>query len=114
MPKCDFKVALLCRTEACNFIKNETLAQIFSCGFRKIFKSTFFTKHLGEMFLRSFPIVRRIAKTFQLATSALRSTDRCSFISFVRNPFNSREKRKEMQLAHCSRSVDNRQVNLSS
>ena len=29
-----------------NFIKKETLAQVFSCEFRKIFKNTFFTEHL--------------------------------------------------------------------
>ena len=27
--------------EACNFIKKETLAQVFSCGFCKIFKNNF-------------------------------------------------------------------------
>ena len=40
----------LCQTlsepQACNFIKNETLAQMFSCEFCKISKITFFTKHL--------------------------------------------------------------------
>ena len=29
------------RPEACNFIKKETLAQVFSCEFCKIFKNTF-------------------------------------------------------------------------
>ena len=28
-------------TEACNFIKKETLAQVFSCEFYEIFKSVF-------------------------------------------------------------------------
>ena len=28
--------------EACNFIKKETLVQMFSCAFRAIFKNTFF------------------------------------------------------------------------
>ena len=37
--------------ETCNFIKKETLAQIFSCEFRKIFKSTFFTEHLWWLLL---------------------------------------------------------------
>ena len=32
--------------EACNFIKKETLAQVFSCQFSKISKNTFFTEHL--------------------------------------------------------------------
>ena len=29
-----------------NFIKKETLAQVFSCEFCEIFKNTFFTEHL--------------------------------------------------------------------
>ena len=32
--------------EACNFIKKETLGQVFSCEFCEIFKNTFFTEHL--------------------------------------------------------------------
>ena len=34
------------QAEACNFIKKETLAQVFSCEFCEIFKNTFFTGHL--------------------------------------------------------------------
>ena len=36
------KVAGL-RPEACNFIKKETLAQMFSCELCKIYKDTFFS-----------------------------------------------------------------------
>ena len=36
----------LYRPEACNFIKKETLAQVFSCEFCEIFKNNFFTEHL--------------------------------------------------------------------
>ena len=32
--------------ETCNFIKKETLAQVFSCEFCEISKNTFFTEHL--------------------------------------------------------------------
>ena len=32
--------------EACNFIKKETLGQVFSCELCEIFKKTFFTEHL--------------------------------------------------------------------
>ena len=32
--------------QACNFIKKEILAQMFSCEFCEIFKNTFFTEHL--------------------------------------------------------------------
>ena len=34
------------QAEACNFIKKETLAQVFSCEFFEISKNTFFTQHL--------------------------------------------------------------------
>ena len=37
---------MIFRPQACNFIKNETVAQVFSCEFYKIFKNTFFTEHL--------------------------------------------------------------------
>ena len=44
------KVAGL-RPEASNFIKKETLAPVFSCGFCEIYKNTFFTEHLWWLFL---------------------------------------------------------------
>ena len=34
------------KPEACNFIKKEALAQVYSCEFREISKNTFFTEHL--------------------------------------------------------------------
>ena len=34
------------RALACNFIKKESLAQVFSCKFFDIFKNTFFIEHL--------------------------------------------------------------------
>ena len=39
------KVAGL-RPWACNFIKKESLTQVFSCEFGEISKNTFFTEHL--------------------------------------------------------------------
>ena len=33
------------RSEVCNFIKKETLAQVFSSEFYEISKNTFFTEH---------------------------------------------------------------------
>ena len=35
-----------CRSEACNVIKKDTLAQVFFSEFCEIFKSTFFTEHV--------------------------------------------------------------------
>ena len=37
------KVASL---QACNFIKNETPTQVFSCEYFEIFKNTYFQEHL--------------------------------------------------------------------
>ena len=34
-----------CRSQAWNFIKKETLGQVFSCEFCEISKDTFFTEH---------------------------------------------------------------------
>ena len=34
------------RPQACNFIKKETLTQVFSCEFCEIFKKSLFTEHL--------------------------------------------------------------------
>ena len=50
----------------CNFIKKETLAQLFSCEFCQISKSTFFTEHLkataSDMISRVFNILLRRLK----------------------------------------------------
>ena len=40
------RVSFLIKLQACNFIKKETLAQVFSCEFCEISKNTFFTEHL--------------------------------------------------------------------
>ena len=41
------RVSFLIKLQAaCNFIKKETLAQVFSCEFCEISKKTFFTEHL--------------------------------------------------------------------
>ena len=32
---------------ACNFIREETWTQVFSCGFYKSFKNNYFVEHLG-------------------------------------------------------------------
>ena len=37
--------------QACNFVKKETLAQVFSCEFCEISKNTFFTEHLRWLLL---------------------------------------------------------------
>ena len=34
---------------ACNFIKNETPIQVFSCKFCEVFRNTFFTEHLWRI-----------------------------------------------------------------
>ena len=52
--------ALQKRCEACNFIKRETLAQVFSCEFCEIYKNTFYYRtHLvaASGILRNFAIL---------------------------------------------------------
>ena len=39
------------QAEACNVIKIETLAQVFSCGFYEIFKNTYSIEHLWCLLL---------------------------------------------------------------
>ena len=43
--------------KACNFIKKETLAQLFSCKYCEIFKNSFFIEHLWWLLLYSEKIV---------------------------------------------------------
>ena len=40
--------------EVCNFIKKETLVQVFSCEFCEIFKNTFFLKEIYLFIYKSF------------------------------------------------------------
>ena len=42
----NFATLLKKRLWACNFIKKEALAQVFSCGFCEISKNTYFTERL--------------------------------------------------------------------
>ena len=48
------RVSFLIKLQAwvCNFIKKETLAQVFFCKFCKISKNTFYRARLGDCFLR--------------------------------------------------------------
>ena len=45
------RVSFLIKPEGCNFIKKETLAQVFSSKFSEISKNTFFTEHLSRRLL---------------------------------------------------------------
>ena len=55
-----------CRPEAWNFIKNETLPQVFSSEFCEISKNTFFTEHpwttASDMRIDVISILENIAK----------------------------------------------------
>ena len=46
MKKDPLKKECYCRSEAYNFIKKDTLVQMFTCEFCEISKNTFFTEHL--------------------------------------------------------------------
>ena len=44
-------ISLDIRPKACNFIKKESLAQVFLCEFCETSKNTFFTEHLRLLLL---------------------------------------------------------------
>ena len=50
--RASFLIKLPAMPQACNFIKNETLAQVFSGEFCEFSKSTFFTEHLRWLLLK--------------------------------------------------------------
>ena len=43
--RASFLIKLQAEAEACNFINNKTLAQVFTCEFCEISINTFFTEH---------------------------------------------------------------------
>ena len=56
------RVSFLIKLQAstCNFIKKETLVQVFSCGFCEIFKNIFFYRTLRWLLLLFFKIYRNL------------------------------------------------------
>ena len=51
------------RPQACNFIKKEILAQLFSCEFYEISKNIFFTEHLWTTALE-YVIIANFEQTY--------------------------------------------------
>ena len=52
MPEVSFLIML--KSEACSFIRIETLVQVFFCEFREIFKNTYCTDHLRWLHVNAF------------------------------------------------------------
>ena len=52
------------RTPVSNFIKNETLAQVFPCTFCKIIKNTYFAQHLRRAASNDMIIARFFYKIY--------------------------------------------------
>ena len=50
-PKVFYKKGVLRNLAACNFIKKETLAQMFSCEFCELLRTPFFIEHLWWLLL---------------------------------------------------------------
>ena len=50
--------------EACNFIKHEALAQVFSCRFCDMFKKTFFNEHFRATASLSYSLKRYFPENF--------------------------------------------------
>ena len=77
---------ILHNSQACNFIKNEPLAQVFSCEFCKISKSTFFYRTLltAASYLSNIPKVRNHEWDSRLKVTNLLKMDpsKCIFRNF--------------------------------
>ena len=52
----------------CNFIKKDSLAQVFSCQFYDTFKNTFFTEHLWVTASVNFTVKELCLPIFHLLT----------------------------------------------
>ena len=66
------RVSFLIKLQASvyNFIKKETLAQLFSCEFCEISKNTFFTGHLWATASGSLCLIGFYAQTLQMIPTA--------------------------------------------
>ena len=53
------------QAEACNFIKKETLAQVFSCKFCESFKNTSFAEHLRPTTSENVSLIQRMHHELQ-------------------------------------------------
>ena len=66
------RVSFLIKLLACNFIKKETLAQVFSCEFWEISKTTFFRRtppvaaSVSRLFLKDFFSKLKFLQTLNL------------------------------------------------
>ena len=77
------------RPQACNFIKKEFLAQVFSCKFCEIFKNNFFAKHLLETASVFLSSLKRRYKMFWSLHSVIskKPSIRLEFTIFATNYF---------------------------
>ena len=78
---------------ACNFIKKETLAQVFSCEFCEISKSIFFTEHLWAIvsvatrFITLDHISIAFWQTFRLFSTLINNSTLLKTLTQKTNPY---------------------------
>ena len=72
------------QAEACNFIKKETVAQVFSCEFCEIFQNTFFIEHLRWLPPTMTVISNKLKKYFIIDIYSLASIP-VRFIEIIRS-----------------------------
>ena len=64
MKKVLLEISQNSQENTCNFIKKETLAQLFSCEFCEISKNTFSTEHLWWLLLILFELFLDVQGAF--------------------------------------------------
>ena len=95
--RCSVKKVFLEFSQACNFIKIETLTQVFSCEFCEISKNTFFTEHIWVTASES----KAIMKVYSKAMASHKGRDLTYSKSFVRFCWHSIYKDVESYIKAC-------------
>ena len=89
--------SLFFNKEACNFIKKETLAQVFCCEFCEISRNTFFIEHLCWLLLHWFYVFTFFGDVLKFWNRNILSFCVChhcyhcvlQYVSLLENCFNS-------------------------
>ena len=82
--RCSVRKPIFRNSKVCNFIKKQTLAQVFSCESCEISRNTFFTKHL-----LATASVNGVRKEHCFATDEMLTLNSYSYHIFMDNYFTS-------------------------
>ena len=85
------RVSFLIKLQACNFIKKEALAQVFSCEFCEISKNAFLTKHFWNACISRYKLAKAV-RFDSLSNLVFAFYQSSVFIDFDNTVYNENEK----------------------